>query len=180
MRDVGTVTLGPDMRRGVADLDGTGEVVSGIVIMRQGENALAVIDRVKAKLKEIEPGLPPGVKLVTAYDRSELILASIDNLKHTLIEELAVVAIVILIFLWHIPSAIIPILTIPIAVVISFRAHAPDGDELEHHVAGWHRHRGGRHGGRGHRGGGADPQEAGRGAPELDDRAITSAPSWTR
>ena len=120
VRDVGTVTLGPDMRRGVADLDGTGEVVSGIVIMRQGENALAVIDRVKAKLKEIEPGLPPGVKLVTAYDRSELILASIDNLKHTLIEELAVVAIVILIFLWHIPSAIIPILTIPIAVVIAF------------------------------------------------------------
>jgi Cu(I)/Ag(I) efflux system membrane protein CusA/SilA len=120
VRDVGTVTLGPDMRRGVADLNGTGEVVSGIVIMRQGENALAVIDRVKAKLKEIEPGLPPGVKLVTAYDRSELILASIDNLKHTLIEELAVVAIVILIFLWHIPSAIIPILTIPIAVVISF------------------------------------------------------------
>jgi Cu(I)/Ag(I) efflux system membrane protein CusA/SilA len=120
VRDVGTVTLGPDMRRGVADLNGTGEVVAGIVIMRQGENALAVIDRVKAKLKEIEPGLPPGVKLVTAYDRSELILASIDNLKHTLIEELAVVAIVILIFLWHIPSAIIPILTIPIAVVISF------------------------------------------------------------
>jgi len=120
VRDVGTVTLGPDMRRGVADLDGTGEVVSGIVIMRQGENALAVIDRVKARLKEIEPGLPPGVKIVTAYDRSELILASIDNLKHTLIEELAVVAIVILIFLWHIPSAIIPILTIPIAVVISF------------------------------------------------------------
>jgi len=120
VRDVGTVTLGPDMRRGVADLDGTGEVVSGIVIMRQGENALAVIDRVKAKLKEIEPGLPPGVKLVTAYDRSELILASIENLKHTLIEELAVVAIVILIFLWHIPSAIIPILTIPIAVVIAF------------------------------------------------------------
>jgi Cu(I)/Ag(I) efflux system membrane protein CusA/SilA len=120
VRDVGTVTLGPDMRRGVADLNGTGEVVSGIVIMRQGENALAVIDRVKAKLKEIEPGLPPGVKLVTAYDRSELILASIENLKHTLIEELAVVAIVILIFLWHIPSAIIPILTIPIAVVISF------------------------------------------------------------
>jgi len=120
VRDVGTVTLGPDMRRGVADLNGTGEVVSGIVIMRQGENALAVIDRVKAKLKEIEPGLPPGVKLVTAYDRSELILASIENLKHTLIEELAVVGIVILIFLWHIPSAIIPILTIPIAVVISF------------------------------------------------------------
>jgi Cu(I)/Ag(I) efflux system membrane protein CusA/SilA len=120
VRDVGAVVLGPDMRRGIADLDGKGEVVSGIVIMRQGENALAVIERVKAKLKDIEPGLPKGVKLVTAYDRSELILASIDNLKHTLIEELAVVAIVILIFLWHVPSAIIPIVTIPIAIVISF------------------------------------------------------------
>jgi copper/silver efflux system protein len=120
VRDVGSVSLGPDMRRGIADLDGKGEVVSGIVVMRQGENALRVIDRVKAKLKEIEPGLPPGVKVVTAYDRSELILASIDNLKHTLIEELAVVGLVILIFLWHIPSAIIPILTIPVAVLIAF------------------------------------------------------------
>jgi len=120
VRDVGSVSLGPDIRRGVADLDGKGEVVSGIVVIRQGENALAVIERVKARLKEIEPGLPPGVKLVTAYDRSELILASIDNLKHTLIEELAVVAIVILIFLWHVPSALIPILTIPITVLIAF------------------------------------------------------------
>jgi Cu(I)/Ag(I) efflux system membrane protein CusA/SilA len=120
VRDVGSVVLGPDMRRGVADLDGQGEVVSGIVVMRQGENALRVIDRVKAKLKEIEPGLPPGIKLVTAYDRSELILASIENLKHTLTEEVIVVGIVILIFLWHIPSAAIPIVTIPAAVLISF------------------------------------------------------------
>jgi copper/silver efflux system protein len=120
IRDVGTVTLGPDMRRGIADLDGRGEVVSGIVVMRQGENALRVIERVKEKLQQIEPNLPKGVRIVTAYDRSELILKSIDNLKHTLIEELAVVAIVILIFLWHVPSAVIPILTIPIAVLISF------------------------------------------------------------
>jgi Cu(I)/Ag(I) efflux system membrane protein CusA/SilA len=120
IRDVGTVTLGPDIRRGVADLDGKGEVVSGIVIIRQNENALRVIERVKAKLREIEPSLPPGVEVVTAYDRSELILASIDNLKHTLIEELIVVAIVILIFLWHVPSAVIPILTIPITVLIAF------------------------------------------------------------
>ena len=120
VRDVGTVTLGPDLRRGVADLNGEGETVSGIVIMRQGENALSVIERVKAKIREIEPGLPPGVKIVTAYDRSELILASIENLKHTLLEELAVVAAVILIFLWHIPSALIPILTIPVAVLIAF------------------------------------------------------------
>jgi Cu(I)/Ag(I) efflux system membrane protein CusA/SilA len=120
VRDVGTVTLGPDIRRGVADLDGRGEVVSGIIVMRQGENALKVIERVKAKLKELEPGLPAGVRIVTTYDRSELILASIDNLKHTLTEELIVVGLVILIFLWHIPSALIPILTIPIAVLISF------------------------------------------------------------
>ncbi len=120
VRDIGTVTLGPDMRRGVADLDGKGEVVSGIVVMRQGENALRVIDNVKAKLKQIAPSLPPGVRIVTAYDRSDLIVKSIDNLKHTLIEELAVVGLVILIFLWHVPSAVIPILTIPIAVLISF------------------------------------------------------------
>ena len=120
VRDVGSVTLGPDIRRGVADLDGKGEVVSGIVVIRQNENALRVIERVKAKLKEIQPGLPKDVKLVTVYDRSELILASIDNLKQTLVEELLVVAIVILIFLWHVPSALIPILTIPVAVMISF------------------------------------------------------------
>ena len=120
VRDVGQVTLGPDIRRGVADWNGTGDTVSGIVVMRQGENALAVIERVKEKLKEIEPGLPQGVRIATAYDRSDLILRSIDNLKRTLLEELAIVAIVILIFLWHVPSAAIPILTIPIAVLISF------------------------------------------------------------
>jgi Cu(I)/Ag(I) efflux system membrane protein CusA/SilA len=120
VRDVGNVALGPDLRRGVSDLDGKGETVSGIVVMRQGENALAVIDRVKAKIKELEAGLPPGVQVVTAYDRSDLILASIDNLKSTLIEELIVVALVILVFLWHPPSAAIPIFTIPIAVITSF------------------------------------------------------------
>jgi len=118
--DVGEVTLGPDIRRGVADWNGTGETVAGIVIMRQGENALQVIERVKQKLKDIEGGLPPGVKVVTAYDRSELILRSIENLKSTLIEELLIVAIVIMIFLWHFPSATIPIVTIPVAVIIAF------------------------------------------------------------
>jgi len=120
VKDLGRVELGPDIRRGVADLNGEGDAVGGIVIMRYGENALHVIDRVKEKLKDIEPSLPPGVKLVTTYDRSELINRSIDTLKHTLAEELIIVSIVILIFLWHIPSAIIPILTIPIAVIISF------------------------------------------------------------
>src|SRR6266496_1966336 len=120
VRDVGAVTLGPDLRRGIADLNGTGDVVAGIVVMRQGENALTVIDRVKAKLKELEPTLPQGVEVVTTYDRSDLILRSIENLKHTLIEELVIVSAIILLFLWHIPSAIIPIITIPVAVAIAF------------------------------------------------------------
>jgi Cu(I)/Ag(I) efflux system membrane protein CusA/SilA len=120
IRDVANVTLGPELRRGVADLDGEGDVVAGIVVMRENENALAVIERVKEKLKEIEPGLPKGVKILTTYDRSELILKAIGNLRSTLIEELIVVALVILIFLWHPPSALIPILTIPAAILISF------------------------------------------------------------
>ena len=120
VRDVGSVTLGPDLRRGVADLDGTGDTVSGIVVMRQGENALKVIARVKAKLKDLEPSLPAGTKVITTYDRSDLILRSIDNLQHTLLEELLIVSLVILVFLWHIPSALIPIITIPVAVAIAF------------------------------------------------------------
>ena len=120
IKDVGQVVLGPDIRRGIADLDGEGEVVSGIVVMRQGQNALDVIERVKAKLKEIEPGLPPGVKVVPVYDRSDLILRSMANLKSTLIEVILTVALVILLFLWHIPSALIPIITIPVAVLLSF------------------------------------------------------------
>ncbi len=120
VKQLGKVALGPDIRRGVADLDGEGETVGAIVIMRYGENALTVIDRVKAKLSELERGLPPGVKIVTTYDRSDLIDRSIETLKATLIEELLIVSLVILIFLWHIPSAIIPILTIPIAVILSF------------------------------------------------------------
>src|SRR5512146_455237 len=120
IKDVGQVVLGPDLRRGVSDLDGTGEVVSGIVVMRQGENALQVIDRVKAKLKQIEPGLPPGVKIVPIYDRSDLIRRAIANLKSTLVQVLVVVALVILLFLWHVPSAAIPLITIPLAVLLSF------------------------------------------------------------
>jgi copper/silver efflux system protein len=120
IKDVGHVTLGPDLRRGLSDLDGTGEVVSGIVVMRQGQNALDVIDLVKAKIKEIEPGLPPGVRVVPIYDRSDLIKRSIENLKSTLTEVILTVAAVILIFLWHFPSAVIPMLTIPVAVLLSF------------------------------------------------------------
>lgn len=118
--ELGTVTLGPDIRRGVAELDGKGEVVGGVVIMRFGENAERVIQRVRAKLAEIEPTLPPGMKVVTTYDRAELIERSVENLKQTLKEELVIVSVVILIFLWHVPSALIPILTIPIAALLSF------------------------------------------------------------
>jgi Cu(I)/Ag(I) efflux system membrane protein CusA/SilA len=120
IKDIGQVVQGPDIRRGIAELDGSGEVVSGIIVMRQGQNALDVINRVKAKIKEIEPGLPPGVKIVPVYDRSELILRSIDNLKSTLVEVILTVSLIVLLFLWHIPSALIPIITIPIAVLLSF------------------------------------------------------------
>ncbi|HSC77146.1 MAG TPA: CusA/CzcA family heavy metal efflux RND transporter [Candidatus Acidoferrales bacterium] len=120
VRDLATVSLGPDLRRGVAELNGQGEVVGGIVIMRYGENAQKVIERVRAKLKEIEPNLPAGVKIVTTYDRLELIERSVATLKDTLVEELIIVSVVILIFLWHIPSALIPIVTIPITILLAF------------------------------------------------------------
>ena len=120
LRDVANVQLGPELRRGVAELDGQGEVASGVVIMRHGENALNVINRVKDKLAEIQKTLPEGVQIVTTYDRSDLIERSIDTLKHELIIEMIIVSLVILIFLWHIPSSIIPIITIPAAVILSF------------------------------------------------------------
>jgi Cu(I)/Ag(I) efflux system membrane protein CusA/SilA len=120
VRDVARVELGPEMRRGVAELNGEGEVTGGTVIVRYGQNVRDVIEHVKAKLSELKSSLPSGVEVVTTYDRSDLIDRSIDTLRHTLIEELVIVSIVILIFLWHVPSAIIPILTIPIAVILSF------------------------------------------------------------
>ena len=118
--DVGEVRLGPDIRRGVAELDGRGEVVGGIVIVRYGENARAVIDRVKAKLREVAGSLPSGVTVLPTYDRSWLIDASIGTLSRALIEEAIVVSLVIILFLFHIRSALVPILALPIAVVASF------------------------------------------------------------
>jgi Cu(I)/Ag(I) efflux system membrane protein CusA/SilA len=120
LRDVGHVALGPEMRRGVSDLDGKGDAVGGIVVMRHGENAREVIRRVKQRLAEIEPSLPEGVRVVTTYDRSELIQRSIDNLREELILEIAIVSLVILLFLWHIPSALVPIITIPVAALLAF------------------------------------------------------------
>ncbi|MEO6260330.1 MAG: CusA/CzcA family heavy metal efflux RND transporter [Thermoanaerobaculia bacterium] len=118
--DVASVQLGPELRRGIAELDGKGEVAAGIVVMRHSENAKAVIDRVKARMEEIRPSLPKGVQIVETYDRSELIDESINTLKHELLIEMIIVSLIILIFLWHIPSSIIPIITIPAAVIIAF------------------------------------------------------------
>jgi Cu(I)/Ag(I) efflux system membrane protein CusA/SilA len=120
IRDVGTVTFGPDIREGVAEWQGEGETVGGIVVMRDGMNALSVINGVKQKLAEIKPSLPPGVEVVAGYDRSGLIRASIETLQRDLLEEAIIVSIVIVIFLFHFRSALIPILTLPIAVVAAF------------------------------------------------------------
>ena len=118
--DVANVELGPDIRRGVAELDGKGEVVGGIVVMRFGENALRVIERVKDKLAEIRGALPDGVRIVPTYDRSGLINESIATLSRTLIEEAIVVSLVIILFLFHVRSALVPILALPVAVVGAF------------------------------------------------------------
>src|SRR5512135_698427 len=120
LKDVGHVAFGPEIRRGVSDLDGLGDHVGGIVVMRHGENALNVIDRVKAKMKELEVSLPKGVAFVPTYDRSDLIHRAIETLKHELIVEMVIVALVILLFLWHAPSALVPIITIPVSVLLAF------------------------------------------------------------
>lgn len=118
--NIAKVITGPNLRRGVGDYNGLGDKVSGIVVMRHGENALRVIEDVKLKMESIQSSLPEGVKIIPVYDRSILINKTIRLLKEKLLEEMIVVSIIILIFLWHIPSAIVPILTIPIAVLLSF------------------------------------------------------------
>ena len=120
VRDLGTVAFGPDIRRGVADWQGEGETVGGIVVMRYGLNALSVINGVKAKFKELAPSLPPGVEIVTGYDRSWLINESIKTLKRDLIVEAIIVSFVSIAFLFHFRSALVPIITLPIAVLAAF------------------------------------------------------------
>ncbi len=120
VRDVGAVAFGPDQRRGVAELDGKGEAVGGIVVMRQGENALTVIEAVKQRLAELEPSLPDGVEVKLTYDRSGLIERSIDTLRKTLIEEMVVVSLVIFFFLLHARSALVAVITLPVAVLLAF------------------------------------------------------------
>ena len=120
VRDLGTVTFGPEIREGVAEWQGEGETVGGIVVMRDGMNALNVINGIKQKLRDIKPSLPSGVEVVAGYDRSELIQTSIETLQRDLLEEAIIVSLVIVVFLFHFRSALIPILTLPIAVVASF------------------------------------------------------------
>ncbi|MEW6073599.1 MAG: CusA/CzcA family heavy metal efflux RND transporter [Planctomycetota bacterium] len=120
VKNLGRVVIGPEIRRGLSDLDGLGDAVGGIVVMRHGENALKVIERVEQKIEDIRPSLPVGAEIVTTYDRSELIEESIATLKDELLLALIVVSVVILIFLWHIPSAIVPIVTIPISILLAF------------------------------------------------------------
>src|SRR5437764_609076 len=120
VKNVAKVHLGPAFRRGVAELDGKGEVVGGIVVMRFGENALSVIDGVKRKFEQIKSSLPEGIRIVPTYDRSDLIRRAIATLREKLIEECIVVALVCIIFLWHIRSSLVAIITLPIAIILSF------------------------------------------------------------
>ncbi len=118
--DVATVQIGPDMRRGIAELNGEGEVAGGVIVMRQGKNAREVIEGVKVKLDELKRGLPPGVEVVTTYDRSGLIDRAVENLTGKLIEEFIIVALVCALFLWHVRSALVAILTLPLGILIAF------------------------------------------------------------
>lgn len=121
LRDIASIQLGPEIRRGIAELDGKGEVAGGIVVVRFGENVLSVIERVKARLQhDVQPSLPPGVKIVTTYDRSDLIRRSIETLTEEIIKLSIAVCVVCAVFLFHLPSALVVILTLPFAIIISF------------------------------------------------------------
>lgn len=118
--DVATIQLGPEMRRGISELDGQGETVGGVVVLRSGKNARETIAAVKTKLEELKQSLPTGVEIVTTYDRSKLIDRAVENLSHKLIEEFIVVALVCLVFLWHLRSSLVAIISLPVGVLIAF------------------------------------------------------------
>jgi len=122
LEDIAEVRLGPQMRRGLAELDGEGEVVGGIIVMRWGENALSTIQGVKEKLRELERSLPDGVALVTTYDRSGLIERAVGTLKEKLLEEFLVVTLVCAVFLFHLRSALVIILSLPVGILVAFSA----------------------------------------------------------
>ena len=151
LQDVARVELGPDERRGLTELNGEGEVASGIVLQRFGANALDVIDNVKARLNDLRASLPTGVEIKAVYDRSTLIHAAIDTLRRTLVEESIIVALVCIVFLLHVRSALVAILMLPVGVLMAFAAMKALGHRLEHHEPWRHRHRDRRHGRRGHR-----------------------------
>jgi Cu(I)/Ag(I) efflux system membrane protein CusA/SilA len=117
---VARIQIGPEMRRGIADLNGEGEVAGGVIVMRSGKNALETIDAVKVKLAKLKASLPAGVEIVTTYDRSNLINRAVKNLQEKLIEEFIVVAIVCAIFLFHLRSALVAIVTLPIGILVAF------------------------------------------------------------
>ena len=120
LSDIAHIQIGPELRRGVAELNGLGEVAGGVIIVRSGQNALEVIDAVKAKLETLKKSLPQGVEIITTYDRSQLIERAVDNLSHKLIEEFIVVALICIVFLWHLRSALVAIVALPLGVLISF------------------------------------------------------------
>ncbi len=120
LSDIAHIQIGPELRRGVAELNGQGEVAGGVIVVRSGQNALEVIDAVKTKLETLKKSLPQGVEIVTTYDRSQLIKRAIDNLSHKLLEEFIVVALICIIFLWHLRSALVAIVALPLGVLISF------------------------------------------------------------
>jgi len=120
LRDVAQIRRGPTLRRGISELDGQGEVAGGVVILRSGKNALTAIDAVKARLQELKASLPEGVEIVPTYDRSVLIRAAVDNLSHKLIEEFLVVALVCALFLWHLRSSLVAVITLPLGVLAAF------------------------------------------------------------
>ena len=120
LRDVATVQLGPETRRGIAELDGEGEVVGGVIVLRSGENAQSTIAAVKAKLETLKASLPPGVEIIETYDRSALIDRAVENLSHKLLEEFLVVTLVCMVFLWHLRSALVAIITLPIGILVAF------------------------------------------------------------
>ncbi|MES2298468.1 MAG: efflux RND transporter permease subunit [Pseudomonadota bacterium] len=125
--DVARIGLGPEMRRGIAELDGEGEVAGGIIVMRSGKNALETIAAVKARIEKLKPGLPPGVEIVPTYDRSNLIKRAIGNLEHTLIEEFIVVALVCALFLFHVRSALVAIVSLPLGILAAYIVMAQQG-----------------------------------------------------
>ena len=120
LKDIARLQTGPEMRRGIAELNGEGEVAGGVIIMRSGKNALETIAAVKAKLEQLKPGLPPGVEIVTTYDRSDLINRAVDNLRGKLIEEFIVVALVCFVFLFHMRSALVAIVSLPLGILMAF------------------------------------------------------------